>query len=221
MELGILVTDDFVIKQIWHKTLFIAGVAMIMLSILATMIYMQGAYTYNNAQKALENQDLVQAVAYYEKTIRWYLPFDRRIETAVHKLWEIGQQAEKQGDKELAWRVYSRLRSSLYAIQSVYVPHQDWIIRCNTKIRAITDFGFKGTKNPSRRTPQTSVNQTLPKAPWSFMMITGFWGWIFTTIGMIRYGIEGQKIRMAASTFRWVGSMMGFYCIWMISLAKA
>jgi hypothetical protein len=214
--------DIFMRTRIGHKVLFGTGIGMIMVLMLIMMVHIQGVKAYNQAQEAVRKKDPVQAAAHYENTIRWYLPFAKRIESAVHNLWDIGQHAEKQGDNELAREVYLRLRSSLCAIQSFYAPYQDWIVRCDQKIM-VAAKGPDMAMDPigQHNNVDRSKDGILPRAPWSLVMVIGFWGWILGTVGYIQYGFEPNHTGAKLYLLRWTGANIGFYCIWLISLAKA
>lgn len=206
--------------QIGYSALFAAGIGIIMLLMLFLMVQTQGVNAFNRAQEAAKQKNPVRAAAYYEKTIRWYLPFNKHVEAAIHKLWEIGQQAEEQGENDLAREIYHRLRSSLYAIQCFHAPYEDWIMRCDRKIMAVTKTPNKGIGQFSRPNTGTSKDWTRPRTSWSLAMLIGFWGWILSTIGFIRYGIELRPPNLKLSSLRWPASIIGFYSIWLISLAK-
>jgi hypothetical protein len=214
-------TDFFMVVPIGYKTLFVAGIGMILIFMLILMVHTQGASAFNRAIEADNEKNPVQAAAHYEAAIRWYLPFQQRIETAVRRLWEIGRQAEERGENHVAQEVYHRLRSSLYAIQSFYAPYKEWIARCDQKIGVAAKDRNKGAGQFSQQHADTSQKGTPPRAAWSLAMIAGFWGWVFSTLAYIRYGFEHNRTNPAVPCLGWLGSIFGFYGIWLISLAKA
>ncbi|BCS55912.1 tol-pal system YbgF family protein [Geobacter sp. SVR] len=88
-------------------------------------------------EAALQRGDFTGAVAGYESAIHMFVPFDPTIEQAARQLWSLGEQSERQGDIARALIAYRALRSSFYAAHWLKTPGQDWIERCDEKIRAL------------------------------------------------------------------------------------
>ena len=213
--------DDLLKNRIWHKIVFTAAVAAVMLFMVTIKVYVRGIKAFNLAEKSYAAQDHEKAMVYYERTLRWYLPFNWRVNTAVQKLWEIGQQAEQHQDRELALKAYRRLRSSLYAIQNVYPSYDSWIDKCNSKLLIFYTANDHKTLEYKQRSAELSAESALPHPAWSLMMEIGFWGWVFSTIGLIWYGFNHQRPIRAQTGLQWAAMILGFYGIWVVSLSIA
>src|SRR2546425_5939612 len=74
------------------------------------------------------------AVTHYERTIKWYTPLSPVVQRAVERLWQLGMEAEARGEVSLALEAYQTLRSSLYAVQSFYIPYQSWIAKTEARM---------------------------------------------------------------------------------------
>src|SRR6266851_2122540 len=74
------------------------------------------------------------AITHYERAIKWYTPWSPVVQRAVARLWQLGTEAEARGEVSLALEAYHTLRSSLYAVQSFYVPYQSWIAKSEERI---------------------------------------------------------------------------------------
>lgn len=81
--------------------------------------------------------DLTRAVAGYESAIHMYTPGSGTVEQAAARLWEIGEQAERAGDRPKALMAYQAIRSSFYAARWLVTPGREWIEKSEAKIAAL------------------------------------------------------------------------------------
>lgn len=208
-------------KHDGHELLIFACLAAMILIMVAAAVYVRGVNTFKRAEQAFMNRDHEQAMVYYERTILWYLPFNARIHTAIARLWEIGRQAETEQKQDLALKAYGRLRSSLYAIQSLYSPYEEWISKCDQKLTALAISNPPAQAEIKDRSLQGNQARTLPHAGWALMMEISFWGWISSTVGLIWRGSGSHHRTKAKTSLCWIGIIIGFYLFWLVSLTKA
>lgn len=206
---------------LFRKLIFIGGVAVILLLMVVGKVYIHGLKTFQHAEQAFASRNLDQAMIYYERTIRWYLPFNSQVKTSILRLWEIGTQAEKNENHIRAQLAYRKLRSSLYTIRSVYSPYDDWIEKCNNKLSHSTIVDYQGDSDKFSPSDKKSGYVTLPATGWSLLIEIGFWGWIASIAGLIWFGIGSRKPGHIKTSLRWLGFAIGFYGIWVLSLVKA
>jgi len=88
-------------------------------------------------EEAFRRGDFTAAVAGYESAIHMYVPFNPVIDHAARQLWSIAELNERQGDVSRALIAYRALRSSFYAAKWLTTPGQDWIARCDRKIKTL------------------------------------------------------------------------------------
>jgi tetratricopeptide (TPR) repeat protein len=121
------------------KSILVNGLVMVLLGALlftaATCWRLHRQFALGEA--ALQRGDFTGAVAGYESAIHMYVPYDPTVERAAQQLWSLGEQNERQGDVARALIAYRALRSSFYAAHWLKTPGQDWIGRCDQKIRAL------------------------------------------------------------------------------------
>lgn len=209
---------------VWQKLAITIGLAIVMLLMVAIKIYIQNNNSFHHAELAFESQNRELAIRLYERTIRWYLPFNGHVNAAIKRLWQIAEQAETSKDFNLAKTTYARLRSSLYAIQHFYQPYQDWIAKCDRKLMPLsTSIPQDPTKGVHPDKTQR-IGKSLPHAGWALLVLIGFWGWIYSTIALILKGNNDDAVGRKANMFirfRWLWMITGFYLLWAISLARA
>jgi len=88
-------------------------------------------------EEAFRRGDFTAAVAGYESAIHMYIPFHPVIDQAARQLWSIAEINERQGDVNRALIAYRALRSSFYAVKWLTTPGQEWIARCDRKIKTL------------------------------------------------------------------------------------
>ena len=89
---------------------------------------------FSKGEEAMANNDIIAAVADYSSAIHMYTPLSPLVERAAERLWEITNNCAEKGDTERALIACRSLRSSLYAVRSLYQPDKAWIARCDAKI---------------------------------------------------------------------------------------
>lgn len=68
--------------------------------------------------------DHAAAIAHYRRAAESYAPFSPYPEEALSRLAEIGQDAEGQGDTQLALAAWRAVRAATLGARSFYVPHE-------------------------------------------------------------------------------------------------
>src|SRR5947208_2443816 len=106
--------------------------------IFVALLYAKTAYNSHQdfalGEDAYVHGEYKRALNHYERTIKWYTPLSTVVQRAVERLWQLGTEAEARGELSLALEAYQTLRSSLYAVQSFYIPYQSWIPKSEERI---------------------------------------------------------------------------------------
>jgi len=66
---------------------------------------------YDTGETLLKGNEIIRAITYFDRSLHWYAPVNPYLERAATRLWEIGEQAEKAGDKRLALIAYESIRT--------------------------------------------------------------------------------------------------------------
>ena len=92
---------------------------------------------YSKGEEAIVKGDVIAAIADYEASMHMYNPLSPLVGRSAERLWQLGLDMEKKGDTAKALIAYRALRSSFYAVRSLYSPGTDWISRCDSRIAAL------------------------------------------------------------------------------------
>ncbi len=204
----------------------------IMCTIVCLSIALIAKISYHSRQelasgdKASSQKNWSQAVVHYERAIKWYVPLSSSVPNAIARLWEIATAAEQRQDLPLALQAYRALRSALYAVESVYIPHQAWIPRCEERIAWLM-AQRQQVSDPAQREAEiarfTSMLQrdTSPHLGWSIVMEIGFLGWIGATLLLIwhAYNSQGQLVWHRGSL--WGGGIVAGFILWIVGMLFA
>ncbi|HEX2768845.1 MAG TPA: hypothetical protein VHN12_06140 [Geobacteraceae bacterium] len=98
---------------------------------------------FNKGEQALAGNDVIAAIAGYESAIHMYTPLSPLVERSAEKLWEIARSCEAGGEQERALIAFRSLRSSFYAVRSLYQPGKVWIARSDAKITELVKIRAK------------------------------------------------------------------------------
>src|SRR5882672_11217838 len=167
-----------------------------LLVVFVVILYMKVAYNARQdfvlGEDAYAHSEYKRAITHYERTIKWYIPLSTVVQRAVERLWQLGTEAEARGEISLALEAYQTLRGSLYAVQSFYVPYQNWIPKSEERIAPLLAKTKAGEEPKEDKLAQDTARFTMqlqrhvgPHLGWSILLEIGFLGWVGATIGLI------------------------------------
>lgn len=119
--------------------------ANILVIFLISLVLMGGVTGYrqwcqfSRGEAAAAAGNFSAAVAGYEAAIHMYIPGSPLVERSAARLWALGEEWEKKGDKVRALIAYRALRSSFYAVRGLTTPGQEWIARCDQRIALLVN----------------------------------------------------------------------------------
>src|SRR6266516_4745105 len=171
------------------------------------LLYAKTAYNARQdfalGEEAYTHGEYKRAITHYERTIKWYTPLSTVVQRAVERLWQLGTEAEARGELSLALEAYQTLRSSLYAVQSFYIPYQSWIPKSEERIAPLLAKTKAGAETGAEQGEDKLAQDTArfaiqlqrhvgPHLGWSILLEIGFLGWIGATVGLIWYVVDEQ-----------------------------
>ncbi|MBN2053904.1 hypothetical protein JW905_03205 [bacterium] len=118
--------------------------AVIALAIVWVNTYQRCRREYLAGEQYFEQQEHLKAITAYETAIHAYTPWNGMIPASARRLWEIALEREHNGDVEMALIALRSLRSSFYAVRSLYTPYPEWIRRSEAKIDELVALQNKG-----------------------------------------------------------------------------
>jgi len=183
---------------------------------------------YQKGETYLEEKQYVRAITFFDRSIHWYTPFNPYVQKSAERLWEIGEQAEKQGDIKLALIAFRTIRSGFYGASHFRTPGMAWIRKSERKVNVLLGVEEKerevsGDSASLREKLLRDQKGTSPKILWTIVLEIGFLGWIGSVIGFImlrlRYEKEGET--RVSLKLLWITLTVVFFIFWIIGMMKA
>jgi hypothetical protein len=214
--------------QTLKKTGLIIGLILIGLAFLWGRAYYGSARAYHQGEAYLQMGDYIRAVTFFDRSIRWYSPWNPYVTRSAGRLWEIGHLAETEGNTPLALIAVTTLRRGFHAARGIYAPGKNWIIQCDEKIARLEGNNAAGRfHEEADRTADASSGQspqeTAPHILWTLILEFGFLGWLGAMFGFILFACKGgrePKIHTARALV-WGSIALICFGVWVIGMWKA
>lgn len=216
------------LRGVWRQVRYGASFLLIFLLLFYIKIVYHAHQELALAEAAFTAQTYTQAITHYERTIKWYTPGSAVVRQAVTRLWQVGHDAEARGDIPLALSAYQALRSSLYAVQSVYIPYQEWIPRCEARIAPLMAQAKAGDNPDAEKIAQDTARFTMQlqrpvgaHVGWSITVELSFIGWVGATLGLIWFMHDSQGNWRPRQSLLWGSALAVCFALWAISMRLA
>src|SRR5215510_1847695 len=201
----------------------------ILLAAFLVILYAKVTYNANQdfvlGENAYTHGEYKRAITHYERTIKWYTPLSTAVQRAVERLWQLGTEAEARGEISLALEAYQTLRSSLYAVQSFYIPYQSWIPKSEERIAPLLAKTKAGEELNADKLAQDTARFAMqlqrhvgPHLGWSILLEIGFLGWVGATIGLIWYVVDEAGNLARRQGLLWGSLIAIFFALWLIGM---
>ena len=212
----------------WRNALRVCSLLIAFIALLYAKTAYHARQDFALAEEAYTWGDHKAAITHYERTIKWYTPFSTVVRRAVERLWQLGTEAEARGDVSLALEAYQTLRSSLYAVQSFYIPYHAWIPKSEARIAPLLAKSKAGPEPEADRLAQDTARFTMqlqrhvgPHLGWSILVEIGFLGWVGATVGLIWQVVDEQGKFAPRRGALW-GSLLALCsALWLIGMRLA
>jgi hypothetical protein len=208
-----------------HNTLRIIGLLVVFMVILYTNVAYNSRQDFALGEDAYAHGEYKRAITHYERTIKWYTPLSTVVQRAIERLWQLGTEAEARGEFVLALEAYQTLRSSLYAVQSFYIPYQSWIPKSEARIAPLLARTKAGAEHNEDKLAQDTARFTMqlqrhvgPHLGWSILTEIGFLGWVGATVGLIWYVVDEAGHFARRQGLLWGSLMAVFFALWLIGM---
>jgi hypothetical protein len=216
--------------KLWHHDILQKVVSILcILLFVSVMLLMKTIYharqEFAVGEEAYTRGAYNVAITHYERAIKWYTPFSKTVRHAVERLWQLGTEAEDRGDSPLALEAYQTLRSSLYAVQSFYIPYQSWIPKSEERIAPLLAKIKAGEEPNADKLAQDTARFAMqlqrhvgPHLEWSILLEIGFLGWIGATVGLIWYVVDETGNFARRQGLLWGSLIAVFFALWLIGM---
>ncbi len=203
-----------------------------LLAIALVMVWGKAFYgsmrAYDQGETYLRAHQYIEAVTFFDRSIRWYAPFNPYVRKSAERLWEIGLQAEREGDIRLALIATRTIRRAFYAATNVCTPGTDWISKCDARISELmrVEQGEEENLGGSIRPGKSEFprqESRWPSSLWSIITEIGLVGWIGSVMGFIVFSCRGnRKLRLLTyPAFVWGGCALIFFALWLFGMTRA
>ena len=208
-----------------RNALCVLGLLVAFMMLLYAKIAYNASQDFTYGEAAYTNGEYKAAITHYERTIKWYTPLSPVVQRAVERLWQLGTEAEARGDGSLALEAYQTLRSSLYAVQSFYLPYHSWIAQSAERIAPLL-AQTKADKEPegnhlAQNTARFAIQlqrHVGPHLGWAVLVELGFLGWLGATVGLIWYIVDEQGHFAPRQGLWWGSLLIIFFALWIIGM---
>jgi hypothetical protein len=211
-----------------QKILSVLGIGVLVVAMLYVKAYTSAQQAFARGEAAYQSGQMTDAITNYERTIKWYTPLSSSGRLAVERLWGIGTEAEQHADAPLALQAYQALRSSLYAVQSFYLPYRDWIPKSEAKIAALMAQTAQTQDQDQAKLAQDTARFTqMLQRPvgahvgWSILTEIGFIGWVGATVGLLWYGVSSHGTWVWRQGVLWGSGIVVSFTLWIVGMLWA
>ena len=216
---------------LWQHRLTLRSALRIVVLLAAFVVILYAKVAYNASQDFALGEDAYthgeykRAITHYERTIKWYTPLSSAVQRAVERLWQLGTEAEARGELSLALEAYQTLRSSLYAVQSFYIPYQSWIPKSEARIAPLLAKTKAGEEHNEDQLAQDTARFAMqlqrhvgPHLGWSILLEIGFLGWVGATVCLIWYVVDETGNFAQRQGLLWGSLIAFFFALWLIGM---
>lgn len=173
---------------------------------------------YDTGETLLKGNEIIRAITYFDRSLHWYAPVNPYLERAATRLWEIGEQAEKAGDKRLALIAYESIRNGFHGATHFVTPGKHWIRKVDAKLASLNRGQTENRKTP--RSSAFSGESPYPSSFWSAVVVIGFLGWIGSLIGLITVTFRPGEDRRGKGLL-WFGFSLLCFILWLVGMTNA
>jgi uncharacterized integral membrane protein len=151
------------------------------------------------ARSASQAQHFDSSIIFYFQAINWYSPIGSS-QTAAQELFNLANQLKMDGNHELSYLAFLRLRSALNATRSFYFPHKDLIEQSNYEIasylasKQLANIEDTAEKNQlTQHYFEIYQNSPQPNEGWYFAIVLGFLLWVISMVRCIFIYFNGER----------------------------
>ena len=118
--------------------------------------------------------------------------------------------------------------SSLYAVQSFYIPYQSWIPKSEERIAPLLAKTKAGEEPNAAKLAQDTARFAMqlqrhvgPHLGWSMLVEISFLGWVGATVGLIWYVVDEAGHFARRQGLLWGSLIAAFFALWLIGMRLA
>ncbi len=86
-------------------------------------VYSNSKENFYLAEKEYSQKEIKRAIRFYNKSLRWYIPFNPYSKGALQRLTQLAKSNYLKGNWDRAFELYQECYSSIISIRSAFQPH--------------------------------------------------------------------------------------------------
>jgi hypothetical protein len=197
------------------------------LGVVVSRALWEGRGALATAAQAADRGQLADAITWYRRAARWYVPLAGHVPRAYDELEGIASAAEAAGESDLALAAWQGIRSSIYATRSFYIPQSHRLPAANRRIAALMAAqeteSVQGGATADRQAWHYSLlaRDDAPSVPWSVLALFGFALWIGGGVHFALHAVTGDDQLVGKTAARAGGFVAIGLVMWMLGLYNA
>ena len=218
------------LSMVLRAAALVGVIVLVFLVLTWTRAFYGSKENYYMGAAVLAEGSIIRAITFFDRSIRWYTPFNSYVRKSAEKLWESGEAAEREGDEKTALIAFRTIRGGFYSASHLITPGKEWIGKSESKIKGLTSEGQDQKERPEES--RSSVDKAAffknrqippPAVFWTILLEVGLLGWIGSILGLLFFGIlPAEKTRKPrVSRAGWLLLGLAFFVLWIIGMIKA
>jgi hypothetical protein len=216
-----------------RKVITVAAVLGVCLGVVVTRAVWEGRGALDRGSDFARAGDLPEAVTWYRRAARWYVPLAPHVGRAYDHLEAIARDAEAAGDVDLALAAWRGVRGSIKATRSFYVPHVDRLEPANQRIAALMAQQEVSARRDAavsedvQRAAAQAFHYALlardesPSVLWSVVALLGLAGWLGGGALFAARGVTADDKLVPRTAARAGALVAAGLVVWMLGLYLA
>src|SRR5690606_36113440 len=185
--------------------------------------------------EAMASGQSEEAIRWWRRAARWYVPLSPHVGTAYDRLEELGAAAERDGDLDLALAAWRGVRGSILATRSFYTPHEERLEPANRRVAAL--MARVAAASPADPLAAAAEEQSpaeiealhrellardeAPSVGWTALALLGFLLWIGGGVLFALRGVSAEDRLVARPAITAGVAVVAGLLVWMLGLYNA
>jgi hypothetical protein len=205
-----------------------ALVAAFCLGVVVTRAVWQGRGALADGDAAAEAGDREEAIRWWRRAARWYVPLAPHVGDAYDRLEELATAAEAGGELSIALLAWQGVRGSILATRSFYTPHEDRLDPANRHIASLMQRLEGPAADPAKSAAEREAwhlqllsRDESPSIGWTIVALLGFATWIGGGVLFALRGVSTEdRLVVRAATTAGLAVVAGLF-VWLLGLYNA
>ena len=178
--------------------------------------------------EAYQNNKPEEALRYWRRSARWYLPFANHDDQAYVNMQKLVKSARDANNVKLELKALRGIRNSVWATRSVVRPHQELLPATNQRIAEIMAAIENPKIDPEKTIEERKAwhlaalrEENSPHRGWTFIAAIGFMVWLLSVFYFVKRGLDkNERLQVRVTLYCGVSFCVGLG-VWLLGLWMA